>query len=140
MIPQTIALITLALVSYLAWHVYKKYKTLQKELRKATFNLRSAYVRFGKTFEQFVPFTNDFTEEEKNNFVFLGMPIDGVIFGKEKIKFVEIKTGESQLSSKQKKIKNMIEKGMVEFVEVRYNERQNERSDKIDQAASLSQY
>ena len=48
------------------------------------------------------------------------MPIDGVIFGKDKIKFVEIKTGESQLSGKQKKIRKMIENGQVEFMEVRY--------------------
>ena len=93
---------------------------MQSELKKTTFALRSAYVKFGKTFEQFVPFTKDFTQEEKNGFIFLGMPIDGVIFGEDSIKFVEIKTGEAKLSSKQKKIKSMINDGKVEFMEVRY--------------------
>ncbi len=52
--------------------------------------------------------------------MFLGVPIDGVIFGEDKIKFIEIKTGGAQLSPKQKKIKNMVENGQVEFMEVRY--------------------
>ncbi len=98
----------------------KQNKHLEEELKKTTFALRSAYIKFGKTFEQFAPFTKDFTQEEKNGFTFLGMPIDGVIFGEDMIKFVEIKTGESQLSGKQKKIKKMVENGQVEFMEVRY--------------------
>lgn len=98
----------------------KKNKDIESELKKTTFALRSAYVKFGKTFEQFVPFTKNFTQEEKNGFIFLGMPIDGIIFGQDKIKFIEIKTGEAQLSGKQRKIKKMVENGQVEFQEVRY--------------------
>lgn len=98
----------------------KQNRDIELQLKKTTFDLRSAYVKFGKTFEHFVPFTKDFTQEEKNGFIFLGMPIDGVIFGEDSIKFIEIKTGEAQLSSKQKKIKAMIENGQVEFLEVRY--------------------
>ena len=120
MIIETITTIGIIVVGYLAYKLHKKSKALESELKKTTFSLRSAYVKFGKTFENFAPFTKDFTEEEKNSFVFLGMPIDGVIFGKDKIKFVEIKTGESQLSGKQKKIRKMIENGQVEFMEVRY--------------------
>jgi predicted Holliday junction resolvase-like endonuclease len=119
----TITTAAVIIVGYLSYKLYKMVKQNQDiaaELKKATFNLRSAYVRFGKTFEQFVPFTKDFTQEEKNGFVFLGMPIDGIIFGEDSIKFVEIKTGEAQLSGKQKKIKKMIENGQVEFMEVRY--------------------
>jgi predicted Holliday junction resolvase-like endonuclease len=112
-------LIAIILV-YIAYRLHKKSKHLESELKKTIFSLRSAYVKFGKTFEQFVPFTKDFTQEEKNGFVFLGMPIDGVIFGEDKIKFIEIKTGESQLSGKQKRIKKMINEGKVEFMEVRY--------------------
>ncbi len=99
----------------------KKIKNLEAELKKSLFATRSAYVKFGKTFEQFAPFTSNFTQEEKNGFIFLGCPLDGVIFGEDKITFVEIKTGEAQLSSKQKKIKKMIENNQVEFKEVRYN-------------------
>ena len=120
MIYEIITTITIIVVGYVAYRLYKKSKDIEAELKKTIFALRSAYVKFGKTFEQFAPFTKDFTEEEKNGFIFLGMPIDGVIFGKDKIKFIEIKTGESQLSTKQKKIKKMISQGSVEFQEIRY--------------------
>lgn len=112
---------TLAAV-YLAYRLHKKSKDLESQLKKSTFSLKSSYIKFGKTFEQFAPFTKNFTQEEKNNFIFLGCPIDGVIFGEDKIKFIEIKTGESQLSGKQKRIRKMIETGRVEFMEVRYND------------------
>ncbi len=119
-ITTVIIIIGILAISYIAYKLYMKSRNLEIELKQATFSLRSAYVKFGKTFEQFAPFTKDFTEEEKNGFIFLGMPIDGIIFGEDKIKFIEIKTGESQLSGKQKKIKRMVENGQIEFVEVRY--------------------
>lgn len=117
---MVIIILIVVVLGYITYRLHKKSKDLESQLKKTTFALRSAYVKFGKTFEQFVPFTKDFTQEEKNGFVFLGMPIDGVIFGEDKIKFIEIKTGESQLSGKQKRIKKMINEGKVEFMEVRY--------------------
>jgi predicted Holliday junction resolvase-like endonuclease len=120
MITTIITTAGILAASYIAYKLYKKSKDLEAQLKQSTFNLRSAYVKFGKTFEQFAPFTKDFTEEEKNRFTFLGMPIDGVIFGDDKIKFIEIKTGNSQLSAKQKKIRTMVENGLVEFKELRY--------------------
>ena len=120
MIYKIITTIGIIAIGYFAYRLYRKLKNSEAELKKITFALRSAYVKFGKTFEQFAPFTKKFTEDDRNNFIFLGIPIDGVIFGKDKIKFVEIKTGESQLSGKQKRIKKMISRGEVEFTEVRY--------------------
>ena len=93
---------------------------LKEEVKRYKFGIRSAYVKFGKTFEQFAPFTNKFKEGEKEKFMFLGCPIDGIIFGDEKITFIEIKTGNSMLSPKQSKIKNLIENKRVEFREVRF--------------------
>ena len=83
------------------------------------FNLRSAYVKFGKTFEHFAPFTNNFPGN-KETFVFMGMPIDGICFDEDSVKFIEIKTGNAKLSSKQERIKKLIEDKKVEFKEVRY--------------------
>lgn len=107
-------------LGYIIHRLYKNLKQKDSEIKKYKFDIRSAYVKFGKTFEHFAPFTKDFTEEEKQGFIFLGMPIDGVIFDQDKITFVEIKTGESTLSQKQKKIKNLVNQGKVEFREVRY--------------------
>ena len=41
-------------------------------------------------------------------------------FDEDTIKFIEVKTAQSQLSPKQRKIKKQIEDGKVEFLEVRY--------------------
>ena len=119
-ITTTIGIILIGFLSYKLYKLNKKNSGIEAELKKAIFSLRSAYVKFGKTFEQFAPFTKNFTQEEKNGFIFLGCPLDGIIFGEDKIKFIEIKTGASQLSAKQEKIRKMIEDGKVEFCEARY--------------------
>jgi hypothetical protein len=98
----------------------KKLLSLSEEVKNYKFGIKSAYVRFGKTFEQYAPFTNKFTDSERQNFFFLGCPIDGVIFDEDAIKFVEIKTGNSFLSQKQERIKKMINEGKVQFKEVRF--------------------
>ncbi len=114
-----IATVGIAVIGYITYRLHKKSKCLEAELKKATFSLRSAYVRFGKSFEEFVPFCKDFPgDKEKTKF--LGMPIDYICFDEDSIKFIEVKTGSSSLSNKQKKIKKMIEDGKVEFCEVRY--------------------
>ena len=104
---------------FIVKHFSKKIKLLEEENKKYDFKIRSAYCRFGKTFEKFVPFTKDFPSD-KERAVFLGMPIDFVSFDDDKIRFIEVKTGNSQLSPKQEKIKKMIENKLVEFKELRY--------------------
>jgi len=98
----------------------KKLTSLEEELKNYKFGIKSAYVKFGKTFEQYVPFTNNFTEEERNNFYFLGQPIDGIIFTDNEIQVIEIKTGNANLSPKQEKIKKLVQEGKVSFKEVRF--------------------
>lgn len=93
---------------------------LNEEISRYKFGIKSAYIKFGKTFEQYAPFTEKFTESERNNFYFLGQPIDGVIFDEDSIKIVEIKTGNSNLSPKQEKIKKLVQEGKVSFKEVRF--------------------
>lgn len=52
-------------------------------------------------------------------FRFLGNPIDGVQFEEDKIIFMEFKTGSSQLSQNQKRIREIVDKKRVEFEEFR---------------------
>jgi len=103
----------------LAWQIYLKFKKLKHELKKTRSELKSAYVRFGKSFEHFVPFTKKFTGDLEKT-VFLGMPIDFICFDKDSIKFIEVKTGQSKLSQKQNRIKKQIDEGKVKFMEIRY--------------------
>ena len=103
----------------LFWFFYQKSKRLQSNVSDLAHSKKSKEVIHGKTWEQFVPFTSNFPYT-KENFKFLGDPIDGIVFEEDKIAIVEIKTGSSQLSPKQKKIKELISEGKVEFKELRY--------------------
>lgn len=99
----------------------KELSKLKKANEKLQFDYRSKVVKHGKNWENFVPFMPDFEKvANKDNFVFLGMPIDGVAFDEDNIKFIEIKTGDSQLSKKQKNIKKMVEDKKIKWFELRY--------------------
>mgnify|MGYP001560745861 CR=1 FL=1 len=100
-------------------HYKKIIERIGEELKETRFSLKSALVKFGKSFEHFVPFSNKFPGDKEKT-VFLGMPIDFISFDEENIKFIECKTGNSQLNKNQKRIKELIENKKVEFIEVRY--------------------
>lgn len=91
---------------------------LIEKLRNITFNKRSLSTKYGKMTEQFLPFLNNYPYSPFN-FRFIGNPIDGLQFEDDKIVFVEFKTGESKLSEKQEKIKELVEKKRVEFQEMK---------------------
>ena len=94
---------------------------LKKINEKLRFDYRSKVVKHGKNWENFVPFMPDFEKiANKDNFVFLGMPIDGISFDDDNIKFIEIKTGTSQLNQKQRKIRDMVRDKKVKWHELRY--------------------
>ena len=82
------------------------------------FRLRSSNVKYGKTMEQLLPFSKSYPYDPRQ-FRFIGDPIDGVQFNEDGIVFVEFKTGKSELSLKQAKIKEIVEKKKVEFREMR---------------------
>lgn len=97
----------------------KKINCLEEELEKANSLCKSQQVKFGKSFEHFVPFINDFPANRENT-VFLGMPIDFISFEEDSIKFIEVKTGVSQLSNKQKHTNQLILDKKIEWYELRY--------------------
>ena len=102
---------------------------LSLNLRQETRNSRAKYkklysqkkqseVRLGQITEQLVPFLNQFPYDPTRA-QFLGQPIDYIIFQDDKIIFVEVKSGNSRLSKKQRLIKSNIEDGNIEFHEIR---------------------
>lgn len=90
----------------------------RKNIRELKFSKRSISSKYGKMSEQFMPFLSDYPYDPQN-FRFLGSPIDGVQFEDDKIVFIEFKTSESQLSVKQKNIRDIIDEGRVIFEEHR---------------------
>ena len=91
---------------------------LYKRLLSQRSKVRSLSVRHGLVAEQFLPFSQRFPGDPRN-FRFLGSPVDGIAFEKDKIIIVEFKSGRSQLSSLQRHIKGLVEQGRVSFQEVR---------------------
>ena len=79
---------------------------------------RSGEVRRGFMTEQWLPLVDPYPWDPQN-FRFIGSPIDGVQFEDDRVIFVEFKSGSSQLSAKQTRIRELVRAGKVDFREVR---------------------
>jgi len=85
--------------------------------------MQSRAVLGGKFTEQMVPYFPDF-RYDPTEVRFIGSPIDMIVFPglargePEEIVILEVKTGKSQLTPQQKKIRQLIEDGMVRWDEV----------------------
>ncbi len=117
----TITIFGLASVSILIYLIIimNKNKHLQEQISNLERDVRSAYVKFGKSFEHFVPFIKNFPGD-RNKTTFLGMPIDFISFDEDSIKFIEVKTGKSQLNNNQQRIKKLILDKKIEWHELNY--------------------
>jgi len=96
----------------------KELEAWKLEASKQLSHRKSSEVRTGNLTEQIAPLLEDFPVDFKTA-RFLGNPIDYVCFtedGKNAgIVFIEVKSGDSQLSTKQRKLKKLIEEGKVSF-------------------------
>lgn len=95
----------------------------EKQIIRADAKKRSGAVTWGKAIEHFVPFMEKFPVPVESC-SFLGMPIDYVAFTetgsgtKCTVHFIEVKSGNAALLTKQKNIKKAIENGRVKWHEV----------------------
>ena len=87
----------------------------QEQYIKLLGQKKSSEVRTGKITEQIAPFLEDYPLDPKTA-RFIGEPLDFVHFDEEKVTFVEVKSGKSQLSTKQRRIRDLIQEGKVEFI------------------------
>lgn len=98
---------------------FEQHNRLNAEKRKYSKLLsqkKSGEVVLGQITEQLAPFLDTFPIQNPQDLVFLGMPLDYVHFGEEKITFIEIKSGKSKLSTKQRRLRNLIRDGKIEFL------------------------
>jgi predicted Holliday junction resolvase-like endonuclease len=106
----------------LVWFVVWKAK-YTKAIREDAV-LRSQAVTAGKIYEQLVPYLPGFAFNPKDA-RFLGTPVDFVIFeglseGRvRRIVFVEVKTGGSQLTTREREVRDAVKAGNVEWAEIR---------------------
>jgi len=94
-----------------------------KQIRKDSVD-RSRATISGQVHEQLLPYLPDFPFDPKD-VRFLGAPVDLLVFdglnaGKlERIVFVEVKTGNSQLSPRERQVRDMVQARGVSWEEIR---------------------
>ena len=103
--------------------VGKKWKDLVPDIRKEAIKQSKAVLK-GKFSEQLAPYFPDFpfnpTEAR-----FIGNPVDFIVFrgisknNPEEIVFVEVKTGQSNLSKRERKIRDLVKNKRVKWLEYR---------------------
>ncbi|HEV8304820.1 MAG TPA: Holliday junction resolvase-like protein [Gemmatimonadales bacterium] len=85
---------------------------------------RSLAVTAGKVFEQLVPYLPDFPFNPKD-VRFLGSPVDLVVFdglsdgAVSRVVFVEVKTGDAELSTRERRVRDAVLAHHVEWHELR---------------------
>jgi len=85
---------------------------------------KSSETRLGQISEHLVPILANCRHNPKDMH-FMGNPIDYLVFDFDegKITFLEVKSGNSKASKRQKTIKNIIKSSRVEYEEMRINEK-----------------
>lgn len=85
---------------------------------------KSSETRLGQISEHLVPFLANCPYNPKN-LHFLGNPIDYLVFDFDQgiITFLEVKSGNSKASKRQKTVKNIIKTGRIFYDEIRINEK-----------------
>jgi predicted Holliday junction resolvase-like endonuclease len=97
-----------------------------QHVRKSAIEQSRAVTR-GQIFEQLVPYLPEFEFNPKDA-QFLGKPVDFVVFDGldegelRRIVFVEVKTGAATLSTRERRVRDAIRRGRVEWAEIRVGE------------------
>ena len=91
----------------------------ETESRKKTLSQKkSSEVRLGNIAETLAPFLDQF-DFDPENCIFLGRPIDYISFEDEVVTLIEVKSGKSQLNTKQRHIRDLIKNKQVAWKEIR---------------------
>lgn len=106
--------------------------TMTAEMRKQKGRAASAHTQRGQLLEKWTPFLNhpDIDEEwDHKDWSFLGQPIDYVVFNwyenpqenleRGQIVMMDVKSGKSSLTTKQRRIRDLVQARKIEWREVR---------------------
>ena len=86
--------------------------------KKVVSQKKSSEVRLGHIAETLAPFLDQF-DFDPENCIFLGRPIDYISFEDEVVTLIEVKSGKSQLNTKQRHIRDLIKNKQVAWKEIR---------------------
>ena len=106
--------------------------SMTQEMRKQKGRAASAHTQRGQLLEKWTPFLNhpDIDEEwDHKDWSFLGQPIDYVVFNwyqdkaqnleEGQIVMLDVKSGKSSLTTKQRRIRDLVKAGKLEWREIR---------------------
>jgi predicted Holliday junction resolvase-like endonuclease len=107
-----------------AWLCFLVWKAQYTATIRQDAVLRSEAVTAGKVYEQLLPYFPDFPYNPKD-VRFLGSPVDLVVFDGladgcvRRVVFLEVKTGRSGLTGRERSVREAIDAGEVEWAELR---------------------
>ncbi len=106
--------------------------TQEEEIKKQKGRAQSAHTSKGQILEKWTPFlsTKDIDDHWRvEDWAFLGSPIDYIVFdwhenktlndAEGKVVLLDVKAAKSQLTTKQRRIRDLVQKGQVEWREIR---------------------
>tara|TARA_Y100000592_G_C5442702_1_gene304272 strand:- start:113 stop:652 length:540 start_codon:yes stop_codon:yes gene_type:complete len=96
----------------------ERLKEETEQRKKVLSQKKSGEVRLGHIAETLAPFLDQF-DFDPENCCFMGKPIDYISFGDDEITFIEVKSGNAQLSAKQRHIRDLVNQKLVSWKEVR---------------------
>lgn len=114
--------VALGLLVGLVWFLWWRVRYVRAARQDAV--QRSLAVTVGKVFEQLVPYLPDFRFNPKDA-RFLGTPVDFVVFDGlsdgqvRRVVFVEVKTGGADLSARERRVRDAVDAGRVEWAVLR---------------------
>lgn len=114
-------LLIIALLAALVILLYRRLSLLETKLTELASEKQSQSTRYGLLAEQWLPLSSEFPFDARN-FRFIGSPIDGIVFEDDRIIFCEFKFANSKLTEKERRIKELVEKGKVEWFEFKAKE------------------
>lgn len=118
---EIILILIIIILFIIIFFLIKAITKARKDIKEIKSKYQSKVVLHGTHWEQFVPFTEEFSGIANiENAKFLGKPIDYIVFDNDAVKFIEVKTGKSGLSQKERKIRNLIKDKKVQWFELRY--------------------
>ena len=102
-------------------HLRKRLDIVLRMLEAEKTRKRSLSASYGRITEQWFPLMERYPYDSAN-FRFLGTPVDGVQFEEDKIVFVEFKSRNAELSTAQRRMKQLVQAGKVTWEEFHFFE------------------
>lgn len=104
-----------------AVYLKRKLDTVLNILTSERSRQRSISASYGRITEQWFPLMERYPYDSAN-FRFLGTPIDGIQFEEDRIVLIEFKSRNAELSTTQRRLKQLVKQGKVYWEEYNFSD------------------